>query len=251
MTHPFLDQENPLALAHQGGGNEEIENSTAAFANAARLGYRYLDVDLQVTSDDVLVAHHDDTLDRLTDQTGSIRDSTWAQVRTARLPNGEPLAAFEDLLDAHPEARWNIEVKTDAGVRPTLDLVRRRALDERCCLNAFSDPRMWKVRRAGKGLDLCASTALVGTLYLKATSYVPLPFRSWARATQVPIKNKGIPVLDGRFARRAHRVGLKVIAWTIDEEGEMRRLLDLGVDGILTDQPTLLKAVLTERGQWE
>jgi len=250
VTHPFLDQETPLALAHQGGGDEEIENSTAAFANAARLGYRYLDVDLQVTSDDVLVAHHDETLDRLTDQTGAIRDKPWDEVRNARLANGEPLATFEALLDAHPDALWNIEVKTDAGVRPTLDVVRRRSMDRRCCLNAFSDPRMWKMRRAGKGLELCTSTALAGTIYLKLTSYLPLPFPRWSQATEAPIKDHGIPVLDGRFVRRAHRVGLKVIAWTIDSAEEMRSLLDLGVDGILTDRPTLLKQVLTERGQW-
>ncbi len=98
-THPFLQHGGPLPLAHQGGGKEAVENSAAAFANAAALGYRYLDIDLQSTSDGVLVAHHDDTLERLTGLTGTVAERTWAELSEARLPNGEPLARFDELLD--------------------------------------------------------------------------------------------------------------------------------------------------------
>ncbi len=249
-THPFLDHGGPLPLAHQGGGGEEVENSLAAFANADRLGYRYLDIDLQATSDGVLVAHHDDTLDRLTDLDGAIGDKTWAEVTEARLPNGEPLARFDDLLDAYPDARWNIEIKNDQATEPTVALVRDRQLDRRVCLNTFSDRRMWRVRRAATGLQPAYSTPIVATLWLKLTSYIPLPYRTTAHVSQAPVKDRGIPVLDERYVRRAHRVGLEVIVWTIDEPEEMRRLLDIGVDGILTDAPTTLKSVLVERDQW-
>lgn len=250
-NHPFFDHGPPFALAHQGGGDEETENSMSSFANAAELGYRYLDIDLQVTNDGVLVAHHDDTLDRLTDLTGTVAERSWAELSEARLPNGEQLARFEDLLEAHPDARWNIEVKSEEATEPVVSMVRSRGIDRRVCLNAFSDKRMRKIRKAAAGLDPAYSTPIIPTLWLKVTSYLSfLPFRTSAQVTQAPVKDRGIPVLDERFVRRAHDVGLLTIVWTIDEADEMRRLLDIGVDGILTDAPTTLKSVLEERGTW-
>jgi glycerophosphoryl diester phosphodiesterase len=253
-THPFFDHDGPLPLAHQGGGGEEVENSMAAFANAAALGYRCLDVDLQATSDGVLVAHHDDSLERLTGLDVAVGNRSWAEVAELRLPNGEPLARFDDLLDAHPDARWNIEVKTNEAIDPVVELVRRRNLEQRVCLNTFSDVRMWRLRWAASALAPAYSTPIAATLWLKVTSYLPfaLPALPWptTHATQAPVRDKGVPVLDERYIRRAHRVGLTVIVWTIDEPDEMHRLLDLGVDGILTDRPSTLREVLEERAQW-
>lgn len=249
--HPFFNDGPPYALAHQGGGDEETENSMSAFANAAALGYRYLDIDLQVTNDGVLVAHHDDTLERLTGLTGTVAERSWDELSAARLPNDEPLARFEDLLDAHPDARWNIEVKSEEATEPVVSMVRARGIDRRVCLNAFSDKRMRKIRKAAAGLNPAYSTPIIPTLWLKVTSYLPfLPFRSSAQVTQAPVKDRGIPVLDERYVTRARDVGLLSIVWTIDDAEEMRRLLDIGVDGILTDAPTTLKAVLQERGTW-
>jgi glycerophosphoryl diester phosphodiesterase len=256
--HPFFGAPGrtaPLALAHQGGGDEEVENSGAAFAKAAKLGYRHLDIDLQATADGVLVAHHDDTLTRLTGLDGGVADRTWAELSEARLPNGEPLARFEDLLDAHPDAYWNIEVKNGEATGPTVDLVRRRDLDRRVCLNTFNDIRMRKIRKAAAGLRPAYSTPIVATLWLKVSSYLPLlpatpPLFSRADVTQAPVKDQGVPVLDRRFVDRAHRAGMQVIVWTINEADEMNRLLDIGVDGILTDAITELKTVLDQRGQW-
>ena len=249
--HPFLDQPGPLALAHQGGGGEAVENSAAAFANAARLGYRHLDIDLQVSADGVLVAHHDDTLERLFARPGTVADRSWAELSDLRLPTGEPLARFDDLLDSHPDAFWNIEVKSEEATEPVVDVVRRHALDRRVCLNAFSDRRMRRIRRSAAGLHPAYSTPIASTLWLKVASYLPfLPYWTSADATQAPVEDRNIPVLDQRFVERAHRAGLAVIVWTIDEVDEMRRLLDIGVEGILTDKPTDLKELLVERGQW-
>ena len=246
--HPFFDHDGPIPLAHQGGGGEETENSPAAFANAARLGYRHLDIDLQATSDGVLVAHHDDTLERLFGLPDAIADLTWERVAELRLPDGQPLARFDELVEAHPDALWNIELKDDGSIGPTIDLLRGRAMDRRVCLNTFNDLRMARIRRAAADLRPAYSTPVAVTLWLKAASYVRfLPFRTSAHATQAPVEDRGIKVLDRRYVERAHRAGLVVIAWTIDEVDEMQRLLDLGVDGILTDEPTALMSLL-DRG---
>ncbi len=248
-AHPFFDHEGPIPLAHAGGGREEVENSAAAFANAVRLGYRYLDIDLQATSDGVLVAHHDDSLQRLTGVDAAVADLTWDRVSELRLPNGEPLARFDDLLEVHGEALWNIELKDDGSIGPTIELIRSHGLHRRVCLNTFDDLRMRRIRKAARGLEPAYSTPMASTLWLKAASWIPfLPYRTSADATQAPIEDRGVKVLDERFGARAHRAGLVVIVWTIDEAEEMGRLLDMGVDGILTDAPTVLKSVLDGRG---
>lgn len=247
-THPFFDHDGPIPLAHQGGGAEEVENSTAAFANAVRLGYRYLDIDLQATSDGVLVAHHDDSLQRLTGLDATIADLSWDDVSELRLPNGEPLARFDQLVETHTEAYWNIELKDDQSIGPAIDLIRQTGIDQRVCLSTFNDIRLRRIRKAAAGLRPGYSTPIADTLWLKLASYLPfLPYRTSADVTQAPVKDRGIPILDQRFVDRAHRAGLVVIVWTINEADEMNRLLDMGVDGILTDAPTVLRSVLDGR----
>lgn len=134
---------------------------------------------------------------------------------------------------------------------PVVAEVRKQGMDQRVCLNAFSDLRMRKIRKAAAGMNPAYSTPIVSTLLLKLASYIPfLPYRTSALVTQAPVKDRGIPVLDERFVDRAHKAGLLAIVWTINERAEMERLLDIGVDGILTDEPTMLKSLLEERGQW-
>lgn len=250
-THSFFELGRPLALAHQGGAKEAIDNSSEAFANAHQLGYRYLDIDLQVTSDGIVVAHHDETLERVTGLTGAVAERGWDELSAARLPNGEALARFDDLCDAYPDAYWNIELKSDHAIGPTVELIRRRELGPRVCLSTFSDKRMKTLRRAVSGLGPATSTPKYATLWLRISSYLSvLPYRTAADVSQAPIENKGITILDERFVRRAHTAGVAVIAWTIDEPDEMHRLLDFGVDGINSDVPTVLKQVLEERDQW-
>ncbi len=246
--HPFFDHDGPIPLAHRGGGAEEVENSAAAFANAAALGYRHLDIDLQATADGVLVAHHDDSLERLTGVDAAVGDLTWDDVGELRLANGEPLARFDELLDAHPGVFWNIELKDDGSIGPTVELVRQRRLDRRVCLNTFDDRRMRRIRRAAVGLEPAFSTPIAATLWLKVASLLPfLPFRTSADATQAPVEDRRVKVLDERFVRRAKKAGLVVVVWTIDEPDEIERLLDIGVDGILTDAPQTLRTVLDGR----
>ena len=127
-------------------------------------------------------------------------------------------------------------------------MIRSRGIDTQVCLNTFDDRRMRRIRKAAAGLRIATSTPIVSTFWLKAASYLPfLPYRTAADATQAPVVDRGIPVLNERYVDRAHRAGLVVIVWTIDDEAEMRHLLDIGVDGILTDHPTTLSAVLDGR----
>jgi glycerophosphoryl diester phosphodiesterase len=198
----------------------------------------------------VLCAFHDERLERVTDLDGRLEDRLWSDVRRARLgSDGEGIATMEEVLAAFPEARFNIDPKQDAAVEPLVEALRRTASFDRVCVAAFSDRRLTLFRRlAGRGVCTSMGPAAVTRLRLAAYSVPVGPFG--AACVQVPLRYGRAPLVDGRFLRAAHQRGLPVHVWTIDDEAEMHRLLDLGVDGIMTDRPSLLRQVLVERGQW-
>jgi glycerophosphoryl diester phosphodiesterase len=259
VTRPpfsFLDHPGPIPFAHRGGALEEFENTWKSFVHARRLGYRYLETDIHATSDGVALAFHDPFLHRVTGRRGLVRDLTWQELANVRLPNDEPVPRLDELLHAWPDARWNIDVKHDTAVEPLIDTVRRTDAVERVCITSFSDRRLTRVRRAlGPGLCTAMGPAAVGSLRLAsalpagAAKGMLAPLVRFG-AAQVPVRRGWLPLVDERFVRTAHRARLHVHVWTVDDESTMVRLLDLGVDGIMTDRPTVLKAVLERRGQW-
>lgn len=247
----FLDWPGPIALAHRGGAAEVGgENTISAFTRAAEIGYRYLETDGRVTSDGVLCAFHDESLDRVTDLSGRFEDRPWAEVRRAVVgDSGERVVTMEELLDAFPDHRFNIDPKMDRAVEPLVEVLRRTNAFDRVCIAGFSDRRLLAFRRLSGG-KVCMATGPAGIarLGLAARSVPVGPFA--AACVQLPLTYKGRPLLDVRFVRAAHQRGLAVHVWTIDEAEMMHTLLDIGVDGIFTDRPTLLKEVLMERDQW-
>jgi glycerophosphoryl diester phosphodiesterase len=246
---PFLDHEGPIALAHRGGSLNGRENSMAAFARAVGLGYRYLETDVHVTADGVLIAFHDDRLDRVTDRTGKIADLPWSEVRRARLAGGEAVPLFEDLIASWPDLRINVDPKADAAVEPLAALIERTACIDRVCAGSFSGRRLSRLRRR-LGPRLCTSLGPAGTVRLRIASFGVPGGPLAAACAQVPVRQSGIPVVDRRFVVAAHRRDMQVHVWTIDDRDEMERLLDLGVDGLMTDRPAVLEDVLTARGLW-
>jgi glycerophosphoryl diester phosphodiesterase len=245
---PFLDRP-PLAFAHRGGAGAWPENTLPAFAGAVDLGYTHLETDVHLTSDGVLVAFHDDELDRVTDRTGRIAELPWSTVGAALVDGREVIPRFDELLDAFPEAFFNVDPKEDETVEPLAEAIRRAGAVERVCIGSFSGRRLAQLRQL-LGPLLCTSLGPAGIAQLRAASY-GLPVRRFpAPCVQVPPSSRGLTIVDERFVETAHRHGMQVHVWTIDDEDEMRRLLDLGVDGIMTDLPGVLKDVLIVRGAW-
>ena len=222
----------------------------AAFEAAIRLGYRYLETDVHATSDGELVAFHDNSLDRVTDRTGPIARLPYREVAKARIGGREPIPLLEDLLGAWPDARFNIDVKVAGAIAPLVRVIRRTNALDRVCVGAFADARIAAVR-AELGPRLCTALGPRGVARLRASSYLRrVRWRPTAACAQVPIRYGAMPVTDRAFLATAHRLGLDVHVWTIDNAAQMRRLLELGVDGIMTDEIQTLRDVLVERNQW-
>ncbi|MFJ6570185.1 glycerophosphodiester phosphodiesterase [Streptomyces sp. NPDC091292] len=250
VRHPYLDQPGPIAFAHRGGAADGLENTLVAFRRAAAAGYRYMETDVHTTADGRLVAFHDATLDRVTDGAGRIADLPWEDVRHARVAGSEPVPLFEELLETFPDVRWNVDAKAEPALLPLLELIRRTDSWDRVCVGSFSEARVRRAQRLA-GPRLATSYGVGGVLGLRLRSYgIPAPVRRSAVCAQVPEAQSGIRVVDRRFVRTAHARGLKVHVWTVNDASRMHALLDLGVDGIMTDHIETLRSVLQDRGTW-
>lgn len=156
---------------------------------------------------------------------------------------------MEDLLGALPDVKVNIDPKHDAAVDALVGVIERTGAVERVCVGSFSDQRIERMQ-AALGPTLCTSLGPKAIARLRAGSFGLPTGHLGGACAQVPHKFRGVTVTDRRFVERAHAAGLQVHVWTIDDPDEMHELLDLGVDGIMTDRPSVLRDVLQDRGAW-
>jgi glycerophosphoryl diester phosphodiesterase len=249
---PFLDYPRPIALAHRGGGAHAPENSWTAFEHAVKLGYAYLETDARATSDGMLMAFHDRTLDRVTGVSKPINALTYGEIKALRVGGSEPIPRIEDLLGAWPDVRFNLDLKDEPGIPLLAGVLHRTGAWDRVCVTSFSGRRLRTARRLFER-PVCMTTSPAAIAAIRyATRRGPQTrvlagrfAKSQMRCTQVPRR-----VATGSFIRRAHALGLDVHVWTINDRAEMTRFLDLGADGIFTDDIETLRDLLIDRGQW-
>lgn len=240
--HPFLQWPDPLAFAHRGGTGVAPENTMAAFEHAVGLGYTFLETDVHATTDGVLVAFHDPDLNRTCGVDRRIDQMTWAELSEVRVDGTEPIPRFDELVEAFPTARWNVDCKADSGVDALVAAIKRHRLLDRVCVGSFSDRRLFRLRRI-LGSDLCTSIGPAQIAFWRCTG------RSshGAACAQIPTREYRVDLVTEATVARSR---IPVIVWTIDDPDEIGRLLDIGVAGIMTDRPATLKDVLVGRGQW-
>jgi glycerophosphoryl diester phosphodiesterase len=253
---PFLDEGLPvLAFAHRGGAAHPellgLENTITAFSRAVALGYRYLESDVHVTRDGVLVAFHDALLERVTDGIGSLEELDASDLARIRVAGSQPIPTLAELVAAFPDARFNLDLKSPGAVAPLAAFVREHGMHDRVLVASFSRQRIARFRRlAGPQVPTAAHP-------LEVAAFVLLPWRVAVRITrrrpaalQVPHRRGPLTIASERLVRRAHAAGMQVHVWTVDDPDEMRLLLERGVDGLMTDRTDVLRSVLEARGLW-
>ncbi|MHB1064270.1 MAG: glycerophosphodiester phosphodiesterase [Georgenia sp.] len=255
----FLQGPGPIAFAHRGGALEAPENSRAAVEHVVALGLSYLETDVRATSDGVAVLFHDPTVDRATNGTGRIDTMTAARLAHLRDHSGGSPLRLDELLGDHPDLRLNIDAKDDHAVEPLVRTLRAAKALDRVGLASFSDARLARLREMLPGVATSLGRGEVVRLMAAAHGFGPVvgmrrrPLPGPADgvvAAQVPARLRGRRFVTPRLVSAAHRLGLGVHVWTVNEPDEMVRLLDLGVDGLISDRPTVLRDVLTARGPW-
>lgn len=249
----------PLLIAHRGGAALAPENTLEAFRSALeRWEADILEMDVRLSRDGEVVVIHDPTVDRTTDGTGRVEDLTWGELKELDAgfrfldPAGQPsfrgrgvrIPRFQEVLEAFPGARLNVEAKDPRVAGPLVNLIRRYRAEPRVLVAAEWERHRRRVRDYpgpwGSSRHQIALFLLLHRLPWGG------PYTPGADALQVPETHRGIRIVTPRFVREAHRKGLAVHVWTVDDPADMLRLLSWGVDGIQTDRPDLLASVLVE-----
>lgn len=255
----YLGLEHPIRFAHRGSRLLWPENTYPAFEGAVAMGYRYLEIDVRVSADDVVVVFHDQTLDRLTNGTGPVRAWRWNELRLLdagfhHAPGeghpwrgkGAGIPRLDEMLQRFPDVHVNIDTKADEAVPLLAEIVTALGVEDRVLIGSFSDRRLRRFR-ALTGGRVATSAGPSEALAAWTASRAGRTRTTAAVAYQVPLRRGPLPVVDNRFVAAAHAAGKHVHVWTVNDPGEMGRLLDIGVDGIVTDRPDLLNQVLAAR----
>lgn len=249
MAAGYLDHPVPFGFAHQGGTETAPGNTLASFDHARTLGYRYIETDVHLTADGVLVVFHDDDLAATTGVAGPIESKTWDEVSPLLVGGEHPIPRLDTVLDRYPDMRFNIEPKADSAVGPLVEMIHSRRLLDRIGVGSFSDRRVRTMRRA-LGPALATSPGPFGVALVLAMALFWPRWKAPYRCMQIPTKAWILPLVNRFLVGRYHRLGLQVHVWTINDETRMRALLDLGVDAIISDEVSLLRDVLRSRGAW-
>lgn len=256
--YPYFDNGGrAIAYAHRGGAltgaNVGLENTMVAFQTAVDMGYRYIETDVHATSDGVLLAFHDATLDRATDGRGAIARQSRRSLQAVKIDGREPIPTLDEILSTWAHLRVNVDAKSDSCVRPLVAAINAHQAWDRVCVASFSPVRTRLLREL---LDPRVPTAFAA---VEVAALRLLPSRAARRsllggqamAAQVPVRRGHLEIVTADFLSRAHELGKHVHVWTIDAPDEMIRLLDLGVDAIMTDRIDVLRDVYVNRGIWE
>jgi len=260
-NHPYFESDAVMVMSHRGGRRLWPENTLFGFENAAALGVDVLEMDLRSTRDGAIVVLHDDTVDRTMDGTGPVLEYTleelksldaayhWSPDDGQTYPHrgqGIVIPTLEEVLAAFPDMQMNIEIKQSEPsiVVPVCDLIREYGAVERVLVASFDQDTIKTFRETCPEVASTAGETEVKLLYGLSLVYLGGLYRPQAEAVQVPEYRGDIHVVTQRFVDAAHGRGMDVHVWTVNEADDMQRMLDLGVDGIITDAPDLLMNIL-------
>ncbi|ROO88392.1 glycerophosphoryl diester phosphodiesterase [Actinocorallia herbida] len=253
MRYAFLDHDGPIAFAHRGGALGAPENTMAAFQRAVDLGYRYIETDVQATADGALLAFHDADLTRVTGEPGKIARLPYRRVARARIHGTEPIPLLEDVLAAFPAVRFNIDIKDRPAITPLIRVLHRTGAWDRVCITSFSTRRLARARAQAAPLTrepVCTALGPGGVAAVRLGGRAARIAAEGVACAQIPHVLGPLPFATASFVAQAHAVGLAVHAWTVNDRTAMGRLLDSGVDGIMTDDLEALREVMAGRGLW-
>jgi glycerophosphoryl diester phosphodiesterase len=265
MLHPFFEVPVPTIIGHRGAAGEAPANTIASFRLAAEQGAHILESDVQLTADGVAVLAHDPVVDAVTEARGAIADMSFAELRAldaghrftqdagASFPmrgQGHEIPSLEAALAAFPRERFNLELKARAALGATLRAIEKFDCADRTLLAAEDDATMKEIRDAtrSRGLPTAIGASVGEVVGFVRAALEGRPPPEGIMALQIPTEFAGNPLITPPLISHAHAHHILVHAWTINEPDEMTRLLELGVDGIVTDFPSRMVELLEPRG---
>lgn len=246
----FFDGQAPRVLAHRGFSEGHAENTLGAFRAALAVGADVLETDVHLSKDGQVIVAHDPDLSRVAGRAGLVSDHTAAQLASMDLGFGEGFPTLVSVVEAFPEAKFNIDLKEARVVAPFVDVIRGLGAHHRVLVASFDEASRSAAIAALPGV---VSSATPGHIIEgRVRSWLGLSGAAWAlppeiRALQVPPTHRGLAIVTPSFLRMAHSKGLEVHVWTINEVRVMERFLDMGVDGLVTDRADLAVELISAR----
>ncbi|MFP4376083.1 MAG: glycerophosphodiester phosphodiesterase [Spirochaetales bacterium] len=265
--HPAITNHSWRVIAHQGGNHLWPDNTMLAFRNAAASGVDALEMDVHATRDGVPVVIHDSTVDRTTDGSGTVWEMTLEEIQSLdaayRWPHhldtneypyrgtGITIPTLEEVLRAFPDVPMAIEIKqAEPSIVVTVgEMLQRYDREQNTIVASFSPAVMREFRESFPGFATSGVEPEIRTFFVLKTAFLGWVYPPPMEAFQVPERSGGLHVITRRFVSSAHRRNINVQAWTINDRESMHRILDTGVDGIITDEPLMLMEVLAERDE--
>ncbi|MFP3465374.1 glycerophosphodiester phosphodiesterase family protein [Leifsonia sp. SIMBA_070] len=246
----FLDGPRPRIFAHRGLALDAPENTLLAFLRALSAGATHLETDIHATADGVAVIAHDPDLTRVVAREAPLSQLTMAELRRIDLGHGQGFCSLADALDAFPQARFNIDVKDGRAAAPAVQAIRAARAADRVLITSFSTARRTAVTEELPGVASSpAVPEFVPVLVGAKLGLQPLVRRSLRgfAAVQIPERRGPVRIVTRRTVDRIHAAGSEVHVWTVNDPEAMTRLLDLGVDAIVTDRCDLLATLVRSR----
>lgn len=237
-------------FAHRGLAVVAPENTLAAFQAALDVGVHYIETDVHASADGVAIIAHDPDLSRVAGRDALVGDLTAAELARVDLGEGHGFCTLAEALARFPDIRFNIDVKSAAAAAPAARAIREAGAEQRVLVSSFSEPRRLAALRLLPGVVSSASAPRFLLALLAATAglqpLVTLALRGLV-AVQVPEEAIGLRITSPRVIRAVHRAGAEMHVWTINDPQRMTELLDLGVDGIVTDRADLAVGIVARR----
>lgn len=241
--HPYLDVPGVAISAHRGGSIEAPENTIESFEYSIELGSSYIETDVQLSSNGIPYIFHDNDLKRLFGKNIIFNSLHSDQIDELILFDKYKIPTLESTLQKFPDTLFQIDVKTDEVVLPTMEVIKKTNSTDKVCIASFSSKRLKQVHNLYP--EICLSMGPFEVMKLLLASFGLYRKKVPGNCLQIPIYQYGIKLVTKRFINYIHSIGLKIHVWTINDEDTMQRLIDLGVDGIITDRPKTLKDLLS------
>ncbi len=244
----YLDSPPPRVLAHRGLAIEAPENTMLAFLKALAAGARYVETDVRATLDGVAVLAHDPEI-LVEGVARQIASMTAADLRGIRLGAEQHVPTLLEALDGLPDARFNLDIKSADAAAPASAAIRAARAEHRVLVTSFSERRRRSALRSLPGVASSASAPIIAlTVVASALGLTPAVRRLLRGlvAIQVPERNHGVRIVSPRLIGHVHRAGVEVHVWTVNDRADMRRLRELGVDGLVTDRADVALEVFAE-----
>ena len=248
MSFKFLDNYNFIPFAHRGGSYDFCENTLDAFNNSINLGYRHIETDVRHTKDNKLVIFHDPDLKRICSLDIKIENLNYEDLKNIKIFETHTIPLLDEALYSWPEINFNIEPKSLESAHLLKEKLKSKKNIERICIGSFSNRKIDILRKEFKD-NLCTSMTESETIFFFLNRVFPF-FDNSIPCLQIPMTHMGFRIVTHNLVEHVHSLGKKIHVWTINDENQMMDLIDINVDGIMTDKPKTLKKVLQKKSLW-